>query len=257
MVAGSPDGFVAKALAVAQSPRVRLAVLVVVVIGVAVGIAVVGGPRRDDIVDLVRGAGPAAPITFVVLYALLTVLLLPGSVMTITGGLLFGPWVGSALAVVGATAGATCSFVLGRRLGREQVEEIAGQRITRIDDWLGRRGFVAVLYLRLIPVLPFNVLNYASGVTALRLRDYVVGTALGIIPGTFAYAALGGSFDDPTSPVFIAAVVLLVVLAVGGPLAERFLRRRRLAPDGASPANEAMADSDQADDDPASEDNSR
>ncbi len=227
-------GSTARVIAAAQSPKVRLAVLAVVVIGVAVAIAVVGGPRRDEVVEFVRGTGPAAPIVFVVLYVTLTVLLLPGSVMTITGGLLFGPYVGTALAVVGATAGATCSFLLGRRLGREQVIEIAGERVNKIDDWLGQRGFLAILYLRLIPVLPFNVLNYASGVTALRLRDYVVGTALGIIPGTFAYAALGGSFDDPTSPVFIAAVALLVVLAVGGPLVERALRRRK-AGNGAHP----------------------
>ncbi len=220
-------GSAARMIAAAQSPRVRLAVLAVVVVGVAVVIAVVGGPRRDAIVELVRGTGAAAPIVFVVLYAGLTVLLLPGSVLTIAGGLLFGPAVGTALAVVGATAGATASFLLGRRLGREQVIAIAGERVTRIDDWLGQRGFLAVLYLRLIPVLPFNVLNYASGVTALRLRDYLAGTLLGIIPGTFAYAALGGSFDDPTSPVFIAAVVLLVVLAVGAPLVERTVRRRK------------------------------
>lgn len=243
------DRSLARMLAAARSPRVRLVVLAVVVVGVAVLVAVVGGPRRDDIVELVRGAGPAAPIAFVLVYAALTVLLLPGSVMTITGGILFGPYVGSALAVLGATAGATGSFLVGRRLGREQVAEIAGERMDRVDDWLGRRGFSAVLYLRLIPVLPFNVLNYVSGVTAVSLRDYLLGTALGIVPGTFAYAALGGTFDDPTSPLFIAAVVVLVVLAVGGPLVERHLRRRGSGPshqdvDGEAPGDDEVVGDD-------------
>jgi uncharacterized membrane protein YdjX (TVP38/TMEM64 family) len=73
-------------------------------------------------------------------------------------------------------------------------------------------------------VFPFNALNYAAGVTALRTRDYVLGTAIGIIPGTFAYAALGSSLDDPTSPQFLAALGLIVLLAVLAPLINRRLR---------------------------------
>ncbi len=151
----------------------------------------------------------------------LTVLFFPGSVLTGVGGALFGVALGTVLSVVGATAGATAAFFIGRRLGRGTLERAVGRRARAVDAWLGQRGFTAVLYLRLFPVVPFNVLNYASGVTAVSARDYVLGTAVGIIPGAFAYAALGGSLDDPWSPEFLAALGLALALAVVGALEAR------------------------------------
>jgi uncharacterized membrane protein YdjX (TVP38/TMEM64 family) len=88
---------------------------------------------------------------------------------------------------------------------------------------LTRHGFLAVLYLRLVPVLPFNVLNYAVGVSGVRRWEYVVATALGIVPGAFAPSALGASLDDPTSTQFLVAVGLVVALAAGAPLVRRVL----------------------------------
>lgn len=198
-----------------------LAVLLLVVFGSA---AVVGGPSRAGISGLIRDSGIAGPVVFVALYAALTVLLFPGAVVTAAGGAAFGTALGTVLAVVGATLGAAASFLIGRRLGREQVERIAGRRIGQVDAWLERRGFLAVLYLRLIPAVPFNLLNYAAGVSAVSRRDYLLATVIGIVPGTFAYAALGGSIHDPTSPAFLAAVGLIVVLAVAGPLISKVLK---------------------------------
>jgi uncharacterized membrane protein YdjX (TVP38/TMEM64 family) len=126
--------------------------------------------------------------------------------------------------VVGATVGATGAFLWGRRLGREAVAGLTGDRFDKVDGWLHDRGLLAVLYVRLVPLLPFNLLNPVAGVTGVTLRDFVVGTAVGIVPGTFAFAALGGTFDDPTSPTFLGALALLVVLAVGAPLVDRRVR---------------------------------
>lgn len=173
-----------------------------------------------------EAAGAWGPFLFVLVYAVLTVLLVPGSPLTVAAGVLFGPYLGTGLVVVGATLGATGAFLWGRRLGRRAVARLTGDRFERVDDWLRHRGLLAVLYVRLVPVLPFNLLNPTAGITDITLRDFVVGTAIGIVPGTFAYAALGGSFDDPTSPTFLAAVALLVVLAVGAPLVDRRVRGR-------------------------------
>jgi len=196
----------------------------VLLLVVFVGTVVVGGPSRARISSLVNDSGIAGPVVFVLLYAVLTVLLFPGAVVTAVGGALFGTPLGTALAVVGATLGAAASFLIGRRLGRKQVERMTGRRLVQVDAWLERRGFVAVLYLRLIPAVPFNLLNYAAGVSAVRRRDYLLATVIGIVPGTFAYAALGGSISDPTSPAFLAAVGLIVVLAVAGPLISKVLK---------------------------------
>lgn len=205
----------------------RIGLFALLVAGVGGALLVTGGPSAalETIRDGVARAGVWGPVLFVAAYAVLTVLLVPGSPLTVAGGVLFGPFVGTALVVVGATLGATGAFAWGRRLGREAVERLTGQRFAKVDDWLDERGLLAVLYVRLIPIVPFNLLNPAAGVTDLRLRDFVLGTAVGIIPGTFAYAALGGSIDDPLSPTFLSAVGLALVLAVGAPLVDRRVRR--------------------------------
>ena len=206
----------------------RIALFALLVVGVGGALLAAGG-RVDEALDLIRGtvdrAGMWGPALFVVAYAVLTVLLVPGSPLTVAAGVLFGPWLGTALVVVGATLGATGAFLWGRRLGREAVARLTGDRFDKVDDWLHDRGLLAVLYVRLVPLLPFNLLNPVAGVTGVTLRDFVVGTAVGIVPGTFAFAALGGTFDDPTSPTFLGAVALLVVLAVGAPLVDRRVRR--------------------------------
>ncbi len=212
-------------LDVLASPRVRLAILAVVVLAAGGALVATGGPSLEGVRDAVESAGPLGALAFVVGYAVLTVALVPGSALTLAGGVLFGPWLGTALVVVGATAGACGAFAVARRLGREGVEAVAGERIGRLDAMLGRQGFTAVLLVRLVPVVPFNVSNYAAGVTAVSFRDFALGTLVGIVPGSFAYAALGGSFDDPTSPLFLTAVALVVVLALVGVVVSR--RRAR------------------------------
>lgn len=220
---------------VLASPWVRLAILVVVLGGALAWLVTYGDLSEAGIRGLVTRAGPAAPAAYVALYATLVVLLVPGAVLTAAGGVLFGTALGTVLAVTGAGIGAVGAFVVGRLLGRDGVRRLAGDRMERLDGWLARRGFLAVLYLRLIPLVPFNVLNYVASVTEVPRRDYALATVLGIVPGTFAYVVLGrGLFEvlvgrrteALTRPSFLFAVGLLVVLAVGGPLLDRALRRR-------------------------------
>lgn len=232
---GSQDG---RALEVLSSPWFRLAAFVALVVAVSVLFLTVGGPGQDSIERVVREAGVLAPVAYVALYAVLTVLLFPGAIITAAGGALFGSVQGTLLTVVGATLGATGAFAVGRRLGREQVERIAGKRVGRLDAWMEEHGFLAVLYTRLIPVVPFNILNYAAGIAGLRLRDYVIATAIGIVPGTFAYAELGHSLTscvagdacDLTSPAFLTAVGLIVFFVLAGPFVNRWLRARGAGP---------------------------
>lgn len=175
-----------------------------------------------------RESGAVAPVVFVLLYAVLTVLLLPGAVITAAGGVVFGTCVGTVLSVIGATIGAAVSFVVARRLAGSAANRSNGDRRPPVP---GRR-------LAGAPRLPRRALRPAGAdhpVQRAELRGWTDGgrsaclhvrhRALGIVPGAYAFAALGGSFDDPTSPEFITAVVLLVTLAVGVPLVNRVLRR--------------------------------
>lgn len=173
--------------------------------------------------EFVASAGWAAPMVFILVYAVGTVALVPGAAMTALAGVLFGPLVGTGLVVVGASVGATAAFALSRRLGRARVQRLLGPRLSRADGWLERRGFATMLGLRLTPLVPFTVLNYAAGLSGVPVRAYVTATALGIVPGAFAYASLGGTLQDPLSVRFFGAAGLVVALAVAGVWGKRFL----------------------------------
>ena len=195
-----------------------------IVVGVVAFVVVEAGLDLDAVREFVAESGSIAPVLFVLTYATLTVVLVPGAILTTTGGLLFGIAAGSLLTIIGATLGATTAFLIARATGRDAVDRLASGRVATVDEWLGQRGFLAVFSMRMVPLVPFNMSNYAAGVTAIRLRDFVLGTSLGIIPGVVVYTIIGARADDPASPLFLGAVAALVVLAIAGGL---WLRRRR------------------------------
>ena len=172
------------------------------------------------------GIGPGGALLFVLGYAALTLTPVPKNLLTIAAGLVWGFWLALALVYVGALVGAAASFVIGRALGREAVERLTGARVARLDDALARRGFLSVLGARLVPIIPFTLINYGAGLTAVRRRDYALGTAIGIVPGSAAYVALG-AFGLELGPPFWVAVAALGVLILGGVVTAAVLRRRR------------------------------
>jgi uncharacterized membrane protein YdjX (TVP38/TMEM64 family) len=192
-----------------------------------------GGQLLDEARARVDSWGVWAPVAFAVLYALAVAALAPGAVLTASAGALFGVMTGTVTVLVGATGGAALSFALARWLGRPAVARWTGEgRLARLDALLSRRGFTAVLLLRLVPLFPFALVNYATGVMSVRFLPYLTATAIGIVPGTVAYVGLGGTPDDPSSPAFWAALAALTVLAVGGGWAARRVRARERTADG-------------------------
>lgn len=176
-----------------------------------------------DIEDLVHGAGIAGPIAFVAIYALLTLALVPGTAPSIAAGALFGAVWGSLLTVLGATLGATAAYLFSRRIGRAPVRARTGERFARLDARVSRHGFLAVLYVRLNPIFPFNAVNYAFGMTSVNPRVYITATALGIVPGTIAFVVLGSSLHDPGSSGFLIALGAVAALTLVGIVASRRL----------------------------------
>lgn len=161
-------------------------------------------------------AGPA----FVGAYTLAAALNFSGLVLTLLGGAVFGFGWGALLNILGANLGATAAFWLARRLGRDGLRAFFGDRLTGLDRLTEQAGFAWLLRLRLIPVVPFNLLNFTSGLTALPWRTYAAATALGILPGTliytfFADAMLAGS-REATRSAFVRVLIagaLLVLLS--------------------------------------------
>ena len=212
-------------------PRLRL-VLLALALGTCLAVlAATGAVSSDAVRDRVDGFGLAGPLVFVVVSASLTVVLFPGPLLAGASGLLFGTALGTPLSITAATLGACLAFSLSRWWAHDAVAELAGPRLRALRNWLGDRGFVSVIYARLIPGMPYNLVNYAAGMTPIRLRAFAAGTAVGAAPRAFAYTALGGSLDDLGSPEAIVAFAVLVVMALAGlPLARRGLRSGRRPP---------------------------
>jgi uncharacterized membrane protein YdjX (TVP38/TMEM64 family) len=168
-------------------------------------------------------------IAYIALYIIATVAFLPGSIITLGAGVVFGIVSGSIYALIGASLGATAAFLIGRYLARDWVfKKIEGNKKFRaIDGAVSREGFKIVLLTRLSPVFPFNLLNYAFGVTGVSLKDYILGF-VGMIPATIMYVYFGslagslariGTNAQPTNPTlewtiriigFIATVAVTI-----------------------------------------------
>ena len=196
-------------------------VLVVGFAALSAGLHVSGWSGPDRLQDVVESAGWAGVVVFVAGYAVLVLAPTPASVLTILAGALFGVWWGTLLAWAGALLGALGGFALGRRLGRPAVDRMLRGRLQQADQVLSDHGLVAVLAVRLLPLFPFTPLNYAAGMLGLRRRDYALGTAVGIVPGALAYAAVGASGADPLG--IVVGVGGLVALAVLGSVVGRRL----------------------------------
>lgn len=125
------------------------------------------------------------------LAAVVAVLFLPGSVVTLVGGALFGPVWGTLWNLTGATIGASLAFLISRYLGADWVSRRAGPRMKRLDDGVSAEGWRFVAFVRLVPVFPFNLLNYALGLTRIPFVAYVLATWVFMLPGAIAYTWLG------------------------------------------------------------------
>lgn len=136
--------------------------------------------------------GSVGAVAFILLYIIATVAFLPGSILTLGAGIVFGVVLGSFYVFIGATIGATAAFLVGRYFARGWVaKKIEGNKKFRaIDEAVGRAGLKIVLLTRLSPIFPFNLLNYAYGITGVSLKDYVIGS-VGMIPGTIMYVYIG------------------------------------------------------------------
>ncbi len=150
---------------------------------------------RQALGHLLENAGSGAPFIFMLVYAAGVCLFVPGTLLTALGAALFGAYWGFAYVWVGAMAGATASFWIGRTLGREFAVSLIGDRLRKYDDAIERNGFATVLYLRLI-YFPFTPLNFGMGLTRIGFWDYFLGTGLGIIVGTFIFTFLVGTLKE-------------------------------------------------------------
>src|SRR5271155_5986733 len=179
--------------------RPKILLIVIAVIAILYGAHRLGaGPILKNALDWIRGLGPLAPVAFIAIYIAACVLFVPGSILTIGAGVIFGVVRGSIYVSIAATLGATAAFLIGRYLARDWVSaRLEGNaKFKAIDQAVGKEGWKIVILTRLSPVFPFNLLNYAYGLTSVSLRDYFFASWAGMIPGTILYVYIGSLSGD-------------------------------------------------------------
>ncbi|MEJ7797333.1 MAG: TVP38/TMEM64 family protein [Solirubrobacteraceae bacterium] len=211
-----------------RGPRARLIAFAFALATVFGVVLVLVARSPDEIQRAADGAGVWAPAAFVALCVGLTLAFFPFPLVAAAGGLLFGTLAGTLLSILGGIIGAVLAFLIARHAAGDSVQALAGDRLRRVQEAVERRGFVAVLYARILPGVPRDVVNYAFGLTRVGLLAFTAATVIGIAPRAFAYTALGGSlgsFDSTESVLAIATLVAMGVLGLA--LARRDLAARR------------------------------
>lgn len=224
------------------SPPRRIAVRVTVALGALLLLLFLGreaGGLLPRFVGWVQGLGTWGALAFVVGYAIAAVAFVPGSILTLAGGAIFGLFWGTVLVFVAATLGSVLAFLTARYLARPAVERRLGrdERLGKIDRAVESQGLKMVLLLRLSPVFPFTLLNYALGLTRVRLRDYLLAS-VGMLPGTLLYVYYGKAAGDVATlvssgprhgPAYYAMLAVGLIATLAATVVITRLARRELA----------------------------
>jgi uncharacterized membrane protein YdjX (TVP38/TMEM64 family) len=219
-------GLAAAVAATARQVPKRRMILTGAVMAILVAVALlVPLPTAVQLRDWAASMGPWFPLAFLAAHIVVTVLPFPRTAFTLAAGLLFGPVLGVTLAVAASTASALIALVLVRAAGWQLSRLVRHQAVETLDARLRDRGWVAVMSLRLIPAVPFSVLNYAVGASAVRVLPYTLATLAGLFPGTAAVVILGDALTGHISPLLF--LVSLSTGAVGLALLAYEIRHHR------------------------------
>ena len=203
-----------------RARHARLAVAALLLSGAIVTVAVLPVPSPLQMRAWAQSVGMAAPLLFLLGHALVTVAPVPRTVFTLAAGLLFGPVLGVTLSLAATVLSGVLAFGLVRWLAGDLVLRHLDHKVLRtVDARLRRRGWLAVASLRLIPAVPFSVLNYCSALSSISFRHYLAGN-VGIVPGSVAVVMLGDALTGTTSPALLAVSMAGAAIGVIGLIVE-------------------------------------
>lgn len=204
--------------------------LIAILAGVAVAASRGGSLNAAAVEHLIASAGATAPLLFVLGYAVATVFFVPGSILTLAAGALFGPVAGAFYSLTGATLGATLAFLVARFLAGEWAARKAGGRLRDFVQGVEAEGWRFVAFVRLVPLFPFNLVNYALGLTRISLVQYVLASYFCMLPGALAYAYLGFAGREAATGgegLLQKGLIALALLATAAFLPRLVMRLRR------------------------------
>lgn len=181
-----------------------------------------GFEKINELKSYIASFGILAPVAFIVIFAIATVLFVPGLPITILSGILFGAFWGGIYVVIGSIIGVSAAFFIGRYLGRDFIKKLTqkNDRLSKLDDYIKKQGNTILIISRLIPLFPFNLQNYAYGITNINFSTYFWYSLIFMIPGIFIYTGFGALVYSPIpieklmlySCVLLTALCLLIIL---------------------------------------------
>ncbi|MEG2984812.1 MAG: TVP38/TMEM64 family protein [Peptostreptococcaceae bacterium] len=169
----------------------------------------------EDIQVYVSSFGKLAPIVYIIMFALVPLTLFPDSILAIGGGIVFGLAKGYIYTVIGALIGASISFYISRKLGRNFVKKITNEKLDNIENIINSKGFFVVLILRLIPLFPFDIISYSAGLTSIKYKDFLMATIIGTVPGILVFTNIGAQSVNIGSNSFYISIIALIILILG------------------------------------------
>ncbi|MCK9227746.1 MAG: VTT domain-containing protein [Syntrophorhabdaceae bacterium] len=217
-----------------KNALIKFLIYLVFLAAVVITVRATGASRyleQEALRTMIAGYGALAPVIYMLIYAIAPSLFLPGLPITIVGGILFGPFWGVVYAITGATIGACVAFLVSRYLAREWVaERLKSPRWRRLDEAVERHGWRVVAFTRLIPLFPFNLLNYAFGLTKIHFVHYAVTSFFAMLPACIAFIVFSSSLLDlirgKVSLTFIVGVVLVVIVSMFPLLYRRYKAKK-------------------------------
>jgi uncharacterized membrane protein YdjX (TVP38/TMEM64 family) len=189
-----------------------------------------------SLVDIARSfdKSPVAPLAVLAAYVLAGVLVIPVTALIVATGIVFGPLLGAIYALCGALASASVMYWIGRRIGRNTVRRLAGPRLNRITRRLAKKGLIAMIIVRMVPIAPFSVVNAVAGASRLRLRHFLLGTAVGMFPGIVATVVfvdrVAAVITDPGVGTFLMLAAVIGLLLAMALFIHRRLSRAETVP---------------------------
>jgi uncharacterized membrane protein YdjX (TVP38/TMEM64 family) len=207
-------------------------ITLICIIVTAIGIYLLGGIDQQQLQIWLKKLGIWAPILYIILYTIGTILILPSTPLNLSGGAIFGIWWGTVWTAVSAIIAAVVSFAFTRSVGREYIAHKLAGRWQTIDAEMRHGGLFYMFAIRLLPIIPYGIVNFAAGLTSIRFRDYLLGTLLGTVPGILPFVMMGAGLQGLTRgdvvPFLFALALIGILVGVA-----TWYRRRRQSPEKA------------------------
>lgn len=206
-----------------------LIITIICILATGLGIYLLGGIEQQQLQTLLQKLGLWAPIFYILLYTIGTILILPSTPLNLSGGAIFGIWWGTLWTTIAAVTAAVVAFYYSRTIGRDWIAEKLQGRIAALDAEMQQGGLFYMFAIRLLPIIPYGMVNFAAGLTSISFQDYFMGTILGTIPGILPFVMMGAGLKAITQGDILP---LMCALALTGMLVAgaTWYRRRRQSP---------------------------